>query len=117
MFKSIVNAKTDIGHLLAVALLAVVLTYFIMNILMVFVLWGFVGDGNYPASLDKWLNLAYSLSAIVLICPIFYYLMKVNYMRGRLSKAKTYLVAALIVLLCTTLLVCRLFLLHNGNIT
>ena len=69
-----------------------------------FVLWDFVGDGVYPRSWDKWLELSYGLSAIALLYPILFYRIRVNYKRGKLPRAKSYLFALPIILISSAIL-------------
>ena len=104
MFRAIYHAKTNLGHILSVRLLVVLLTFLIMNYLATFVLWAFVGDGAYPRSWDKWLELTYGLSATVLLYPILFYRIYVNYKRGKLPRAKSYVFALPIIPIASAIL-------------
>lgn len=93
------------------------LTFLIMNYAVVYIIWGFVGDGVYPASWDKWINLGYSLSAIVVLYPIICFRMLANCRLRRLERAKSYLIALPVVLIIAALLICWLFFIRKGALS
>lgn len=74
-------------------------TYIIMSYLIIFLIWGYVGDGAYPRSWNTYINIIYACSALIFLSPIVYYRIKINYKKGDFSKEKNYIIVFLIVLL------------------
>lgn len=101
---TIVNARINIKHLLIVGLLAGVLTYLIMNYIIIFLIWGLVGDGSYPSKWDAYINIIYVLSAIIFLFPVIYFRIRINYKKGNLSKVKDYLIICFLIILISALI-------------
>ena len=101
MLKAIFRSRINIVHLLIINIVSILLTYLIMNYVIVFLIWGFVGDGIYPKSWDFWINVTYFLSAIIFLYPVIFYLLRKNYKNGKRSEAKSYLIAFFAILICS----------------
>jgi hypothetical protein len=72
-----------------------------MNYVILFILWGFVGDGAYPKSWNLWINATYLVSPIIFLYPVIFYLLRENYNNGKWPEAKSYLIAAFVILVCS----------------
>jgi hypothetical protein len=101
MLKAILRAPINGIHLLVVSVVSILLTYFIMNDVILFLIWGFVGDGVYPKWWDFWINATYLLSAIIFLYPVILFLMSRNCKKGKWSEAKSYLIASIVILVCS----------------
>ena len=80
------------------------MTFFIMNYVIIFIIWGFAGDGAYPKTWDIYINILYILSAIIFLFPIIWFRIYVNYKKGNLTKVKDYLIVCVIVIVVSTFL-------------
>jgi hypothetical protein len=106
MFKAILRSRINIIHLLFVNIVSISLTFLIMYPVMMFIIWGVVGDGLYPKSYDFWINLIYSFSAIIILYPIIFLLLQKDYKSGKLAQAKSYLIASFVVLIGSGFITC-----------
>ena len=50
MINKLLHSKLNVSHLIIMSLLFGISTYIIMNYLIIFLIWGYVGDGAYPKS-------------------------------------------------------------------
>jgi hypothetical protein len=88
MLKAIFQSQVNIVHLLIVNIVAILLTYFIMNYVIIFIVWAYVGDGMYPKSWDFWINASLLLSAIIFLYPVVFYPPRKNYKKGKMFAAE-----------------------------
>ena len=98
------GSKLNFKHLIIRLILFGGLTYVIMRFIIVFFIWGYVGDGEYPKSWDVWINATYGLSAIIFLFPFLIFRIVVNYKRKIAQKVNDYFIVGLFVIIMSVLL-------------
>lgn len=104
MLNTILRSKIDTKHLIFRSIAFGVLTFLIMRYLIIFLIWGFVGEGAYPRIWDTYINIFYALSGIIFLYPVIFFRIRINYMKRNFSKAKDYLIICFIVILISVII-------------